>query len=172
MNRTTAEERALLERLERLERTSHWLFALAIVLALLCVSMLAWQFSPIEPIVEAHGFTLRDPRWRLLAELKARQDGTPVLRLMGDNGRPRAMLHMDSKSAVELRLDDPLGHKRAELKVDREGVPALVLSGADGSPRAVIAVDEAGDAGSLVLRDRFGKTIWSTEGVLPARERR
>lgn len=168
MNRTMGEERALLQRLEHLERTSHWLFALAIVLALLCVSMLAWQFSPIEPIVEAHGFALRDAHWRLLAELKARQDGTPVLRLMGDNGRQTAMLHMDSKSAVALRLNDPLGHKRAELRVDRDGAPALVLSGPDGSPRAVLGVDEAGNTGSLVLRDRSGRTIWSSEGIVPA----
>ena len=164
MNRATVEERTLRERLDHLERRTHWLSALAMVLALLCTSLLAWQFAPIEPVVEAQGFTLRDARWRLLAELKARQDGTPVLRLIGDSGHPSAMLHVDGSGSVALRLNDPLGHKRAELKVGREGAPALVLSGADGRPRAVLSVDETADTGSLVLRDRSGRALWSTQG--------
>ena len=170
MNRAMPEERTLLERVEHLERKSHWLTALAMVLGLLCVSLLAWQFAPIEPIIEARGFVLRDPRWRMLAELKARQDGTPVLRLYGDTGRPSALLHVDASGSVALRLNDPLGRRRAELSVDREGSPALVLSDADGYRRAVLAVDETGETRGqgMALRDPTGRVVWSTPAATPA----
>ena len=170
MNRATVEEQAVRERLDHLERRTQWLSALAMLLAILCVSLLAWQFAPLEPVVEAQGFVVRDSRWRMLAELKGRQDGTPVLRLIGDSGHPAAMLHMDAKGSVALRLNDPLGHKRAELRVDREGAPSLVLSDEDGHARAVLAVNETDAEGGprLVLRDGAGRAVWSAPGPTPA----
>ncbi len=172
MNRATVEEHALLGRVERLEKKTRWLAALAMTLSLLCVALLAWQFAPIEPAVESRHFVLRDAHWRVRAELKARQDDTPILRLMDRAGRASAMLFLDDAGAVALRLMDPRGHERAELSLDREGAPALVLSGENGRPRVTVTADDDGEAGgqSLVLRDRYGRSVWSTPGSVPARD--
>lgn len=163
MNLATDDGGALQERVERVERKARWLTAMATVLAVLCVALLAWQFAPIDPIVEARGFVLRDAQRRARAELMIRADGTPILRLNNLHGRARAMLHLRDDGAVALRLIDPAGVNRAELSLDRRGEPALVLSGANGRSRVILAAGDTSEAGeqSVVLRDRLGRPVWS-----------
>lgn len=163
MNLAVDDARALLERLERVERRSRWLTALAVVVALLCVAILCWQFFPLDSLIDARGFILRDPNWQARAELKVRKDNTPVLRLNNRGGQAAAMLAVNDDGAVSLRLFDTVEQERAEVRLDEHGVPAVTLSGANGKPRVVITAEETGETGEqrIVLRDRVGRKIWT-----------
>ena len=163
MNPTADEGRALVERMERVERTCRWLAALAVVVALLCVVVLVWQFAPLDSQVEARGFVLRDAKWGTRAELKVRNDGTPVLRLNNRGGRPAAVLSVRDDGAVALRLYDTAEQERAVVRLDEHGTPVVSLTGANGKARVVLTAEETSDAGEqrIVLRDRAGRTVWS-----------
>lgn len=167
MNLATEEGRALLERMERVERRSRWLVALAVVVALMCVAILAWQFAPLDSLVEARGFVLRDSNWQTRAELKVRKDDTPVLRLNNRGGRPAAVLTVRDDGAVALRLYDTAEQERAEIRLDQHGTPVFSLTGANGKPRIILTAEETSDAGEqrIVLRDRVGRTVWSAPAV-------
>lgn len=172
MNLATDEGRALLERLERVERTSRWLAALAVVVALMCVAILAWQFMPLDSLVDARGFVLRDANWHPRAELKVRKDNSPVLRLNNRGGRPAAVLSVRDDGAVALRLYDTAEQERAEIRVDEHGTPLFSLTGANGRPRVVLTAEETGETGEqrIVLRDRLGRTVWSAPVVEATKE--
>lgn len=172
MNLATDEGRALLERVERVERRARWLVALVTVSALLCVALLVWQFAPLDSIVEARGFALRDAEMRLRAELKLNRDGSPVLRLRHRGGRPGAILHLREDGGVALRLIDTAEQYRAELLLDEHGTPSLTLSGTNGRSRVTLTAEETDEAGTprIVLRDRVGRTVWSSPGRAGAGE--
>ena len=163
MNPATDEGRALLERMERVERRSRWLAALSVVVALLCVAVLAWQFAPLDSLVEARGFVLRDSKWQTRAELRVRRDDSPVLRLNNRAGRPSAVLTVRDDGAVALRLYDTAEMQRAEVRLDEHGTPVFALTGANGKSRVVLSAEETNEAGEprLLLRDRGGRTVWS-----------
>ena len=167
MNAATDEGRTLLERLERVERKARWLSALAVVVALLCVAILTWQFAPLDSQVEARGFVLRDAKWQVRGELKVRNDGTPVLRLNSRGGRPAAVLTVRDDGAVALRLYDTAEQERAEIRLDEHGTPVVSLTGANGKPRVLLSAEETTEAGEprIVLRDRVGRTVWSAPGT-------
>jgi hypothetical protein len=167
MNLTPDEGRALVARMERLERTCRWLVALAVVATLLCVAILAWQFAPLDSQVEARGFVLRDSKWQVKAELKVRKDDTPMLRLNYHGGRPAAVLTVRDDGAVAFRLYDTAEQERAEVRLDEHGTPVVSLSGANGKPRVVLSAEETGDAGEqrIVLRDRVGRKVWTAPAV-------
>ena len=172
MDLATDEGRGLLQRMERIERKSRWLASLVMVLALLCVAILAWQFVPIDSNVEARGFVLRDAGWRTRAELRLNRDGSPVLRLHNRAGRPSAILQVRDDGAVALRLFDTVEQERAELRLDEHGTPSLVLSGANGRSRVALTAEETGEVGEqrIVLRDRLGRSVWSAPARATARE--
>lgn len=163
MNVSSDDGRALLARLERVEKRSRWLSALAMVVALLCVVILAWQFAPLDSLVEARGFILRDSNLQTRAELRVRNDGSPVLRLNNRGGRPAAVLTVRDDGAVALRLYDTAEQERAEIRLDEHGTPVFSLTGANGRPRVVLTAEETGAAGEqrIVLRDRVGRAVWS-----------
>lgn len=163
MNPATDETRALLERMERVERRARWLTALSVVVVLLCVAILAWQFAPLDSLVEARGFVLRDSKWHTKAELRVRKDDTPFLRLYHAGGRQAAMLTVRPDGVVALRLFDTVEQERAEVRLDEHGTPEVTLTGANGKPRVILSAEETGDAGEprLVLKDRVGRTVWS-----------
>jgi hypothetical protein len=167
MTLATDEGRALLVRMERVERTSRWLAALAVVVALLCVAILIWQFAPLDSQVEARGFILRDSKMQVRAELKVRNDDTPVLRLNNRGGRPAAVLTVRDDGAVALRLYDTAEQGRVELRLDDHGTPAFSLTGANGKARVMIIAEETSETGEqrIVLRDRLGRTMWSAPAV-------
>jgi len=167
MNLATDEGRALLARMERVERRSRWLAALAVVVALLCVAILAWQFAPLDSQVEARGFVLRDSKWQVRAELKVRKDDTPVLRLNTRGGSPAAVLTVRDDGAVALRLYDTAEQERAEIRLDEHGTPVVSLTGANGKPRVVLTAEETTEAGEprIVMRDRVGRTVWSAPAI-------
>jgi hypothetical protein len=167
MNLATDEGRALLERVERVERKSRWLAALAVVVALLCVAILAWQFAPLDSLIEARGFVLRDSNWQIRAELKVRKDDSPMLRLNTRGGRPAAVLTVRDDGAVALRLYDTAEQERAEIRLDEHGTPAFSLTGANGKPRVILTAEETSEVGEqrIVLRDRVGRTVWSAPAV-------
>ncbi len=167
MNLATDEGRALLKRLDRVERRSRWLVALVVVVALLCVAILAWQFAPLDSMVEARGFVLRDSNWQTRAELRVRQDDTPVLRLNNRGGRPAAVLAVRDDGAVTLRLYDTAEQERAEIRLDEHGTPEFSLTGANGKPRIILTTEETSEAGDqrIVLRDRVGRKVWSAPVV-------
>lgn len=160
---------ALLARLERVERRCRWLVALAVVSTLLCVAILAWQFMPLDSLIEARGFVLRDSNWQPRAELKVRKDDSPVLRLNNRNGRAAAVLTVRDDGAVALRLFDTAETERAEIMLDEHGTPKFSLTGANGRPRVVLTAEETGDAGGqrIVLRDRVGRAVWTAPAVEP-----
>ena len=163
MNVATDDGRALLMRVERVERKFRWLTALAIVLALLCVALLAWQFAPLDSIVEARGFVLRDANWQPRAELRVHKDGAPYFRLNNHAGRPGAALSVRDDGAVSLRLLDNAEQERIELKLDDNGVPVVTLKGSNGRARIALTAEETGEGGEqrIVLRDRLGRVVWS-----------
>lgn len=157
------EEREWTQRMERLERKSRWQLALTVVVALLCAMVLVWQFLPLDSLIEARGFILRDSQLRTWGELRLRDDGNPVLRLNHRNGQSAAVLTVRDNGTVALRLYDTVAQQRAEVRLDEQGVPTFTLTGANGKSRVLIAAEEAGDAGEqrIVLRDRFGRAVWS-----------
>lgn len=163
MNLAAEDARALLERMERVERRSRWVTALAVVAALLCVATLCWQFIPPDAVIEARGFILRDTNWQARAELRVRRDNTPVLRLNHRGGRQAATLSVNDEGAVALRLFDTVEQERAEVRLDEHGVPVLTLTGANGKPRVVLTAEETGETGEqrIVLRDRVGRKVWT-----------
>ena len=167
MNLATDEGRALLERMERVERKSRWLAALMVVVALLCVAILIWQFAPLDSLIEARGFILRDSKMQVRAELKVRKDDTPMLRLNNRGGRPAAVLTVRDDGAVALRLYDTAEQGRAELRLDDHGTPAFSLTGANGKERVIMIAEETGETGEqrIVLRDRLGRTLWHASAV-------
>jgi hypothetical protein len=163
MTVVTDEGRALLQRLERVERTSRWMAALAVVVTLLCVTILIWQFAPLDSLIDARGFVLRDSNFQTRAELKVRNDGSPVLRMNHRGGRTAALLTVREDGAVALRLYDTVETERAEIRLDEHGTPVISLTGANGKPRVILTAEETSEAGEqrLVLRDRVGRTVWS-----------
>ena len=163
MSVSTEDGRALLLRLERVERRSRWMVALAVMVTLLCAAILTWQFAPLDSQVEARGFVLRDSNWQARAELKVRKDDTPVLRLNNRGGRAAAMLTVRDDGAVALRLYDTAEQERAEIRLDEHGTPVISLTGANGRPRVLLSAEETGEAGAprIVLRDRLGRAVWS-----------
>jgi len=170
MNLAADDTRALLERLERVERRARWLTALAVVVALLCVAILCWQFFPLDSLIEARGFILRDTNWQARAELKVRKDNSPVLRLNNRGGQAAAMLTVNDDGAVALRLFDTVEQERAEVRLDEHGVPAVTLTGANGKPRVSLTAEETGETGEqrIVLRDRVGRKVWTAPPEEPA----
>ncbi len=163
MTWTTEEARGLVQRLERVERTSRRMTALAVMVMLLCVIILVWQFAPLDSTVDARGFVLRDSNWQARAELKVRQDDSPILRLNNRNGRAAAILTVRDDGAVAIRLFDTAEQERAEIRLDEHGTPAFSLTGANGRPRVVLTAEENAEAGEqrIVLRDRLGRRVWS-----------
>jgi hypothetical protein len=157
------EGRALRERLERVERTSRWLAALAVVSTLLCVTILVWQFAPLDSLIDARGFVLRDANFQTRAELKVRNDGSPMLRMNHRGGRTAALLTVREDGAVALRLYDTVETERAEVRLDPHGTPVISLTGANGKARVILTAEETTEAGEqrLVLRDRVGRTVWT-----------
>ena len=163
MNQATDDVRALVARMERLERTLRWVTAVAVVSVLLCVAILAWQFAPLDSQVEARGFVLRDANWHVKAELKVRNDNSPVLRLNHRGGQTAALLTVRPDGVVAFRLYDTVEQERAEIRVDERGTPEISLTGANGKPRVILSAEETGEAGEprIVLRDRVGRKVWS-----------
>jgi len=163
MNLAADDARALLQRMERVERKSRWLTALSVVAALLCVALLCWQFFPLDSLIEARGFILRDTNWQARAELKVRKDNTPMLRLNNRGGQAAATLSVNDDGAVSLRLYDTVEQPRAEVRLDEHGVPAMSLIGANGKQRVTLTAEETGEAGEqrIVLRDRVGRKVWT-----------
>ena len=167
MTVTTDEGRPLLERVERMERRSRWVVALAVVATLLCVAILAWQFAPLDSLVEARGFVLRDSNLQARAELRVRNDGSPILRLNNRGGRPAAVLTVRDDGAVALRLYDTAEQQRAVIRLDEHGTPVVSLTGANGRPRVILTTEETGEGGvqKIVLRDRLGRAVWTAPPV-------
>jgi len=163
MDMATDDGHALQARVTRVERQARWLTAMTTVLALLSMALLVWQFGMREPVLQARGFVLRDAQGRARAELKVREDGSPILRLNNLYGRSRATLQMLDDGMVALRMMDTDGVLRAELRLEKSGEPSLLLSGKNGQPRVLLATDEQGGSGtqSVVLRDRSGQPVWS-----------
>ena len=163
MNLAADDARRLLERMERVERRSRWLLALSVVSVLLCVMILCWQFFPLDSLIEARGFILRDTNWQARAELKVRKDNSPVLRLNNRGGQAAAMLSVNDDGAVALRLFDTVEQERAEIRLDEHGVPAMTLTGANGKQRVTLTAEETGEVGEqrIVLRDRVGRKVWT-----------
>ncbi len=147
-------------RLARAERRLRQLGGLVAFLILGFVILLAWQFAPKAPIVQAQGFELRDSHWQRRAGLILREDGSPALRINNANGRARAMLNVTNDGAVYLRLSDSLGQNRAYLALGPDGAPRLTLAGADG--RTLVALEVAnGTRPRVTLRDSTQKVVWS-----------
>jgi hypothetical protein len=164
MDLATDDVRALQERVARVEKQARWSTAMATVLALLCAALVVWQFVPHDQVLEARGFVVRDAQWRVRAELAARRDGSPVLRLNNPYGRPRAVLHLRDDGVVALRLMDQGATNRAVLTLDKRGQPSLVLSGPDSSARVILRSEESGEEGvqGVAVRDRRGRPVWSS----------
>lgn len=163
MNVAADDARALLQRMERVERRSRWLLALSMVSVLLCVMILCWQFFPLDSLIEARGFILRDTNWQARAELKVRKDNTPVFRLNNRGGQAAAILSVNDEGAVALRLYDTVEQERAVMRLDEHGVPAMSLTGANGKQRVTLTAEETGEVGEqrIVLRDRVGRKVWT-----------
>lgn len=163
MNVAADDTRALLQRMEKVERRSRWLLALSVVSVLLCVMILCWQFFPLDSLIEARGFILRDTNWQARAELKVRKDNTPVFRLNNRGGQAAAILSVNDAGAVALRLFDTVEQERAVMRLDEHGVPAMSLSGANGKQRVTLTAEETGEVGEqrIVLRDRVGRKVWT-----------
>ena len=163
MNAAADDIPALIKRMERVERRSRWLLALAAVSVLLCVMILCWQFFPLDSEVEARGFILRDTNWQARAELKVRKDNTPVFRLNNRGGQAAAVLSVNDDGAVALRLYDTIEQERAVVRLDEHGVPAMSLTGANGKQRVTLTAEETGEVGEqrIVLRDRVGRKVWT-----------
>lgn len=163
MELATEDGHAWQERLTRVERQARWLSAMTTVLALLCAALIVWQFGLHDPVVQARGFVLRDTHGRSRAELRIREDGSPILRLNNLYGRSRATLQLRDDGMVALRMMDRDGVLRAEMRLEKSGEPSLLLSGTDGQARVLLATDEQGVAGTqrVELRDRSGRPVWS-----------
>jgi hypothetical protein len=137
-----------------------------------------------EDYLEARAFVVRDKHGTIRINIGVVDDGTPIITLNGEDGRPHALIgsspedglvtialtdqHHDARLLLQLgddgspsiKLIDENKTQRITLTTDAEG-PSLLLSGSKGQGRAVLGVfppaDEAkGSTAGLLIANEMG----------------
>ena len=116
------------------------------------------------------GLRLTGPDGKGRIGLVVQGDGTPVVGISDNKGRPRFGLEARPDGSVNLALHAGDPHVRAILRLDSEGQPSLQLLDRENVPRAVLGASvigrvRAGATGktpesSLVLLDENGEVVW------------
>lgn len=154
--------------------------ALAMVAGFIGGCMSGHFFSP-EPagaqevprhakIIEAEGLRLVDQAGKIRAVFEMGPDGSVGLQLGGKDGNLRARFLVDGDGNASLDLKGEKGQSHGTFLVNSAGSPRLVLldkSGTGGAllgagnlPLSDVGIVEERPAGSLVLVNREGRTIW------------
>jgi hypothetical protein len=152
---------ALLERLERLERSNRRLkiCGLVVLLGLAAVGLMG-QARPALQTVEAQEFVVKDAGGVVRARLGASQSGTS-LSLSHEGGRANLGVSGVRGQGVHLAVSDSAGKVKGLLLLNQETV-GLYLSPVDAtgpprSPRVVFEVLSQG-TGGFAFYDRNGQT--------------
>jgi hypothetical protein len=152
---------ALLERLERLERSNRRLkiCGLVVLLGLAAVGLMG-QARPALQTVEAQEFVVKDAGGVVRARLGASQSGTS-LSLSHEGGRASLGVSGVRGQGVHLAVSDSAGKVKGLLLLNQETV-GLYLSPVDAtgpprSPRVVFEVLSQG-TGGFAFYDRNGQT--------------
>jgi hypothetical protein len=126
----------LMQRLDRLERSSRRLKAMAVVVLLGAAAIvLMGQIPPhrFPRALEAEEFVLRDSRGQARATLGMTQNpAATLLRIDGDNGKPRTRLIVSNDGTASLEVLDSNERVRVLLGVRENGVPRLWLGNESG----------------------------------------
>jgi hypothetical protein len=152
---------ALLERLERLERSNRRLkiCGLAVLLGVAAVGLMG-QARPALQTVEAQEFVVKDAGGVVSARLGASQSGT-ILSLSHEGGRANLGVAGGRGQGAHLAISDSAGKVKGLLLLNPETV-GLYLSPVDAtgpprSPRVVFEVLSQG-TGGFAFYDRNGQT--------------
>lgn len=146
-------------RLASLERSVRWLRAMVVLLCVGLALLLVWQLAPRSPVVEAHGFVLRDRHWRSRGALTLLDHDTPALRLNTPDGRARLLMLARDNGSVSVRFRDLSDHDRLALDMAPDGTPRVVFTGRDVLQRVWLGVTPGGD-GRLALVDSSHAHVW------------
>jgi hypothetical protein len=88
------------------------------ILCCLCFSMLTGAVpNPIQEVLEAKRFVLRDEKGKIRAELSATGDGTTRFRLMDERGRQKVSLSTDNQNASGISIYGNNGEARISVGV-------------------------------------------------------
>ncbi|HEY7675465.1 MAG TPA: hypothetical protein VIG69_00225 [Candidatus Methylomirabilis sp.] len=151
-----SEWKAVVERLERLERQNRTLRRGGVAaLALAGAAVLMGQATPAGQTVEAEGFILRGPNGKARAEL-AMRGGEPrlILRDANEKEQVRLAVSADGSPTLTFYYND----WRPNLMLKAGGVgPALTFFDKEGKTGAVLGVYSDGSP-SLAFMDRAQKT--------------
>ncbi len=139
-----------------LHRRVRWLTAVCVFLGLGVVLLMVYRFLPVQPELAAHRFVLVDEHGRVRGQFGQWRDGSPLLQLMGPDGRERLLLVASQDGSTGLRILDTTRTHRVFLQSGRDGWPELLLSGPDEQPRIRIMTGPSG-VGRIVRRDEQGE---------------
>jgi hypothetical protein len=130
----------------------------------------AQEVSRRAKIIEAEGLRLVDQAGKIRAAFEMGPDGSVGLQLGNKDGKLRARFLVDGNGSTILDLKDEKSQSRGTFLVNSTGDPRLVLidkSGVGGAligagslPISDVGIIEERPAGSLVLINREGRTIW------------
>lgn len=157
---TESVDRAILQRVERLERAQRrWRrLASGAAVGLLAVGLMGQK--PAPRTVEAERFVLRDAAGRARAELVVDGEQSVALRFKDADSMPRLSIGTENGAAV-LVLNEQGGRVRAGLVTLSHGAPALTFYDNNGRNRAELALTREG-APALTITDRDGFLAWKT----------
>lgn len=149
---------SLAERVDRLETGNRRLKRICGgVIAVAGLAFLLGQTAPLNPIIEAGGFILRDNAGNIRGDWRVADDDSTVLAMIDAEGKPRAGLGVLQDGETVFSLHDREGMSRGHWRVFADGATALNLLEKDGNPRAGFAVLPDGTT-MLDLSNRQGKS--------------
>ena len=147
-------ERAIVERLEKLEKSNRRLKAgLGLCAAVLVAAVVIGAEQAAGPITARESIRLVDEEGKPRIVLGCDKDGT-FLFLNDEAGRIRTSIAAQSKQTY-INFKDDQGNTRMVLLLDESG-PSMKLRNAEGAPLAAVASDEEG--GLVQIVDTAGKS--------------
>jgi hypothetical protein len=130
-----------MDRLQSLERRSHRLHGVIVLLILLALVQTAWHFMPGPEVLAASRFVVKKRGGPVRAEMSVWADGTPCFRLNNARGEARALWALRQDGTLSLRMSDHQFNTRVEMMVEPDDTPRIALYGSDGRSRANLRVD-------------------------------
>jgi len=116
-----------------------WAIVAACLVAVVAIAYAAGKTSAPE-VIRARRFEAVDPEGRVRGLMGMGSDGgSPVLALIDEKGKQRALLSLDPDGNPNLGLYDEKGTMRAVLSLAADGSPGLLLRDEKG-PRASLAL--------------------------------
>ena len=130
-----------MERIQSLERRSHRLYGLIVLLILLSGVQTVWHLMPGPEMISASRFVLKKRGQPVRGEFSLWADGTPAFRINNTKGEARALWALRQDGTLSLRMSDRNFNTRVEMMVEPDDNPRIALYGSDGRSRANLLVD-------------------------------